>query len=193
MILDNNQTEIVVALTGASGMIYAKRLIHKLILSPLVHKINLIISDNAHKIWDDEIGDSSMFIHNKIRQLNLYDFTATVASGSSTFKAMVVCPASMGIIGRIASGVSDCLITRAADVTLKERRRLILVPREAPFNLIHILNMEQLTLAGGIICPASPSFYSSPKTFDDLADTVVDRILDLLQIPNETFRWGTKG
>lgn len=103
---------------------------------------------------------------------------------------MVVCPCSMGTLGRIASGVSDSLITRAADVMLKERRKLILVVRETPYNLIHIRNMETLTLAGAVICPACPSFYSKPQTLEDMVDTVVFRVLDLLGIQNEGFRWG---
>jgi 4-hydroxy-3-polyprenylbenzoate decarboxylase len=102
---------------------------------------------------------------------------------------MIICPASMGILGRIANGTSDDLIARAADVMLKERRKLILVPRETPFNLIHIRNMETLTLAGAIICPASPSFYSRPKTIDDLVMTVVERIISLAGFDAKTYRW----
>jgi len=103
---------------------------------------------------------------------------------------MIIVPASMGITGRIANGVSDDLISRAADVMLKERRKLILVPRETPYNLIHIRNMETITLAGGIICPATPSFYNKPKDINELVDTVVDRIVDLAELKHDTFRWG---
>jgi 4-hydroxy-3-polyprenylbenzoate decarboxylase len=103
---------------------------------------------------------------------------------------MFVVPCSMGTLGRIASGISDDLITRAADVVLKERRKLILVARETPYNLIHIKNMETVTLAGGIICPATPSFYSKPKTMEELAMTVVNRMLDLAGIDNKSYRWG---
>jgi 4-hydroxy-3-polyprenylbenzoate decarboxylase len=98
----------------------------------------------------------------------------------------------MGTMGRIASGISDDLTTRAADVVLKERRKLILVARETPYNLIHIKNMETITLAGGIICPATPSFYSQPKTIEEVAYTVVHRVLDLAGLKNESFRWGSK-
>jgi 4-hydroxy-3-polyprenylbenzoate decarboxylase len=103
---------------------------------------------------------------------------------------MFVVPCSMGTLGRIASGISDDLITRAADVVLKERRKLILVARETPYNLIHIKNMETITLAGGIICPATPSFYSKPKTMEELAMTVVNRMLDLAGIDHKSYRWG---
>ena len=105
------------------------------------------------------------------------------------YDTMIICPASMGTVGRIANGTSDDLIARAADVILKERRRLIIVPRETPYNLIHIKNMKTLTLAGAIICPATPSFYSKPQTIDDLVMTVVDRIIDLAGFDNDTFRW----
>jgi 4-hydroxy-3-polyprenylbenzoate decarboxylase len=105
---------------------------------------------------------------------------------------MIVVPCSMGTMGRIASGISDDLTTRAADVVLKERRKLILVARETPYNLIHIKNMETITLAGGIICPATPSFYSQPKTIEEVAYTVVHRVLDLAGLKNESFRWGSK-
>jgi 4-hydroxy-3-polyprenylbenzoate decarboxylase len=105
---------------------------------------------------------------------------------------MIIIPCSMGTLGRIASGTSADLITRAADVILKERRRLICVVRETPYHLIHIRNMETLTLAGGIICPATPSFYSNPVTIEDVAATVVDRVLDLAGFDIQTFRWGVK-
>ena len=108
------------------------------------------------------------------------------------YETMIIIPCSMGTLGRIASGLSNDLITRAADVVLKERRKLICVVRETPYNLIHIRNMETITLAGGIICPATPSFYSRPQTIDEVISTVVDRVLDLAGIPNQSFRWGNK-
>ncbi|NNE29146.1 MAG: UbiX family flavin prenyltransferase, partial [Saprospiraceae bacterium] len=111
------------------------------------------------------------------------------ASGSAQFDTMIICPCSMGVMGRIASGVSDDLMTRAADVILKERRNLILVPRDTPYSLIHINNMKTITEAGGIICPASPSFYSKPMDFEELAATVVDRVLDLAGLNIDTYRW----
>ena len=126
------------------------------------------------------------------RYWDLYDkndFNAPFASGSAKFKTMIVCPCSMGTMARIATGVSNDLITRAADVILKERRKLILVPRDTPYSLIHINSMKTITEAGGIICPASPSYYSRPNTFEELAATVVDRVLDLAGFNIASFRW----
>lgn len=186
-----NSVKIVVGISGASGMIYSSRLLQKLVASANVASVMVVFSKNALSIWNDEIGSVEIFNHEKIVLFDIHDFFTPIASGSSLFHGMVICPASMGIIGRIASGASDCLITRAADVSLKERRKLIVVPRETPYNLIHLRNMEQITLSGGIVCPASPSFYSKPSDFYELADTVVDRIFDLLEIPINTFRWGS--
>ncbi|MFZ9588696.1 MAG: UbiX family flavin prenyltransferase, partial [Chitinophagaceae bacterium] len=121
---------------------------------------------------------------------NKHDFSAPFASGSGRFDTMIIIPCSMGTLGRIASGASNNLITRAADVILKEKRKLICVARETPYNLIHIRNMETITLAGGIICPATPSFYSQPKTIEEVASTVVDRVLDLACFEIKSFRWG---
>ena len=118
------------------------------------------------------------------------DFNAPFASGSGQYNTMIIIPCSMGTVGRIASGISNDLITRAADVVLKEKRRLICVLRDTPYNLIHIRNMETVTLAGGIICPATPSFYSKPTTIEEVASTVVDRVLDLAGIDIKTYRWG---
>ena len=115
---------------------------------------------------------------------------APFASGSGKYDTMIIIPCSMGTLGRIASGISNDLITRAADVVLKERRKLICVIRDTPYNLIHIRNMETVTLAGGIICPATPSFYSQPQTIEEVAATVVDRVLDLAGLDIKTFRWG---
>jgi 4-hydroxy-3-polyprenylbenzoate decarboxylase len=114
---------------------------------------------------------------------------APFASGSAKYDTMIVCPCSMGTMARIATGVSNDLMTRAADVILKERRKLILVPRDTPLSLIHINNMKTITEAGGIIAPASPSFYSRPKNFEDLARTVVDRLLDLAGFDLDSYRW----
>ncbi|MDE3253642.1 MAG: UbiX family flavin prenyltransferase, partial [Bacteroidota bacterium] len=119
-----------------------------------------------------------------------YDFSAPFASGSAQYNIMLVTPCSMGTLGRIANGISDDLVTRAADVVLKERRKLILLVRDMPYSLIHIRNMESVTLAGGIICPANPSFYSLPKSIEEVAATVVDRALDLAGLNSKSFRWG---
>ncbi|MBI4930578.1 MAG: UbiX family flavin prenyltransferase [Bacteroidetes bacterium] len=184
--------KIVIGITGASGSIYAKVLLEKLFaMKTQVAEVGIVMSDNAKEVWRTELGDSS---YEKIK-FKIYDknnFHAPFASGSSDFRTMIVCPCSMGTLARIASGVSNDLITRAADVMLKERRKLILIPRDTPLSLIHINNMKILTEAGGIICPASPSFYSNPKTFEDLASTVIDRVLDLCGLEIKTFRWGSK-
>ena len=117
---------------------------------------------------------------------------APFASGSAKYGAMIICPCSMGTLGRIAAGTSEDLTTRAADVMLKERRKLVLVTRDTPLNLIHINNMKIITEAGGIICPASPSFYSRPQTMEQLAATVVDRVIDLVGLTQKTYRWGNE-
>jgi 4-hydroxy-3-polyprenylbenzoate decarboxylase len=148
----------------------------------------VILSDTAREIWRSEIGEEFHAVF-PAKEYDNNNFYAPFASGSSSYEKMIICPASMGTLGRIAGGVSDDLITRAADVMLKERRQLILVPREAPYSLIHIKNMELLTLAGAVICPASPSFYSKPLTIDSLVNTVVERVLTLAQIETGTYRW----
>ena len=181
--------KIVVAITGASGSIYAKVLLEKLAaLHEQVSEVAVVMSDNAKQVWQTEIGDSS-FEKIPFPFFSKMDFNAPFASGSSSFRTMIVCPCSMGTMARIASGISNDLVTRAADVMLKERRKLILIPRDTPLSLIHINNMKTVTEAGGIICPASPSFYSAPKTFEALAATVIDRVIDLCGLQQETFRW----
>ena len=181
--------KIVVAITGASGAIYAKLLLGKLQqLNNQINEVAVVMSDNAKDVWKFELDDRS---YNDLpyKIYSKTNFMAPFASGSAKFDTMVIVPCSMGTLGRIASGTSDDLITRAADVILKERRRLILVTRDMPFNLIHIRNMQTVTEAGGIICPPIPSFYSKPQTIDELAMTVVDRIVDLTGLENESFRW----
>lgn len=181
--------KIILAITGASGSIYAEKLLRKLqALENGPKEIVVIFSDTAKEIWLEETGNK--FTPGSLtKEFNNESFYAPFASGSSQFDTMIICPASMGTIGRIANGTSDNLIARTADVMLKERRRLIIVPRETPYSLIHINNMKTLTLAGAIICPATPSFYSNPKTIDDLVMTVVDRIIDLAGFTNTGFRW----
>ena len=181
---------IVVAITGASGAIYAKLLLEKLQqLSSQIDQVAVVMSDNAKQVWQTELGDDS-YKNFPARYFSTKDFKAPFASGSAKYDALIIIPSSMGTLGRIASGVSNDLITRAADVMLKERKKLILVVRDTPYNLIHIRNMETVTLAGGIICPASPSFYSNPQTIEQAAATVVDRVIDLAGLTNESFRWG---
>jgi len=183
--------KIIIAITGASGAIYAKCLMDSLVqLKDQYEAVGVIMSDNAKVVWETEL-DNTDYTKYPFNFYHKNDFNAPFASGSAQYNIMMVVPCSMGTLGRIASGVSDDLVTRAADVILKERRKLILVARETPYNLIHIKNMETLTLAGGIICPATPSFYSKPKTMDALAMTVVHRMLDLANIQNTSFRWGT--
>jgi 4-hydroxy-3-polyprenylbenzoate decarboxylase len=180
----------VVAVTGASGAIYAKVLLRKLQeLHEQIEAVGIIMSDNAKDVWKFELGNTdyekfSFPVYNKT------DFFAPFASGSAKYDSMIVCPCSMGTLARIASGISNDLTTRAADVILKERRKLILITRDTPLSLIHINNMKAVTEAGGIICPASPSFYSKPTDFDALAATVIDRALDLCGFDQSSFRWG---
>jgi 4-hydroxy-3-polyprenylbenzoate decarboxylase len=193
MDVSNKPGKIVLAITGASGSIYACKLLEKLqrLTSP-PEEIAIIFSETAREIWEAEIGRK--FSPNP--PANEYDnktYNAPFASGSSQYDTMIICPASMGTTGRIANGTSDDLIARTADVMLKERRKLIIVPRETPYSLVHINNMKKLTLAGAIICPATPSFYSNPKTIDDLVMTVVDRILDLAGFDSKGFRWMQNG
>ena len=182
--------KIIVAITGASGSVYAKVLFDNLVkLSDQIEKVGVVMSDNAKEVWRFELGNED-YNNYPFRYFEKYDFNAPFASGSAQYNIMFVVPCSMGTLGRIASGISDDLITRAADVVLKERRKLIIVARETPYNLIHIKNMETITLAGGIICPATPGFYSKPKTMEELAMTVVNRMLDLAGIDHKSYRWG---
>jgi 4-hydroxy-3-polyprenylbenzoate decarboxylase len=181
--------KIIVAVTGSSGAIYAQKLLYRLkILKDPPSQMAVIFSDNARAIWEYETG-GKFIAEPPAKEYKNNDFFVPFASGSSGYDTMIICPASMGIIGRIANGTSEDLIARAADVMLKERRKLILVPRETPYNLIHIRNMETLTLAGAIICPATPSFYSHPRTIDDLVMTVVERVITLAGFDADTYRW----
>lgn len=184
--------KIAIAITGASGSIYAKVLLEKLLLiKNQWEQLAVVMTENAKSVWQIELGNDD-YKNLPVSFYDKNDFNAPFASGSGKYNVMIIVPCSMGTLGRIASGVSNDLITRAADVVLKERRKLICVVRETPYNLIHIKNMETITLAGGIICPATPSFYSKPVTIEDAAATVVDRILDLAGLDIKTFRWGNK-
>ena len=185
----NKKHKIIVAVTGASGAIYAKVLFDKLIqLNNQIEKIGVLMSDNAKYVWEKELGNTD-YKNYPFTFYNKMDFMAPFASGSANYGTMIICPSSMGTMGRIASGISDDLTTRAADVILKERRKLIIVARETPLSLIHINNMKLITEAGGIICPATPSFYSKPQTFEELAATVIDRVLTLSGLQNDSYSW----
>jgi flavin prenyltransferase len=186
-----NRHRIIIGITGASGSIYGKRFLEKLSLLPdQVDECGVIFSESAKEVWKFELGNfDPAEIPFRIYAPN--DFFAPMASGSTGFDTMIICPCSMGTLGRIASGVSNDLMTRAADVILKERKQLILVTREMPYSLIHLNNMKLLTEAGAIICPASPSFYNHPQTVEDLVMTVIDRVLKLAGFEFPSFRWGT--
>jgi flavin prenyltransferase len=182
--------KIVVAVTGASGSIYARLLLDKLaLIREQWEAVAVVMTENAKEVWRTELGNDS-YTGFDLPFFSQQDFRAPFASGSGKYDTMIIIPCSMGTLGRIATGVSSDLITRAADVVLKERRKLICVVRETPYNLIHLKNMETLTLAGGIICPATPSFYSLPKTIEEVAATVVDRVIDLAGLKIDSFRWG---
>jgi flavin prenyltransferase len=185
-----SKNKIIVAITGASGSIYAKVLMDKLLQNKHQWQaVGVAMSSNAKDVWATELGSTS-FENYPYTFYDKNDFMAPFASGSANYNTMIIVPCSMGTLGRIANGISDDLITRAADVVLKERRKLIAVVRETPYNLIHLKNMEQITLAGGIICPATPSFYSNPTTFEELAATVVDRVLQLAGFEINAYKWG---
>jgi flavin prenyltransferase len=182
--------KLVIAITGASGSIYASLLIEKLLtIRSQWETASVVMTKNARTVWETELNNQAY----KGLPLDVYetdDFTAPFASGSAQYDTMIIIPCSMGTLGRIATGISSDLITRSADVILKERRKLICVIRDMPYNLIHIRNMETVTLAGGIICPATPSFYSKPATIEAVASTVVDRVIDLAGLDLKSFRWG---
>ena len=181
--------KIVVGITGASGAIYARLVLERLLACPDVEYIYLIYSDTAREVVAFE--GETMPEDARIVVLDNADLFAPVASGSSRCDAMIVVPCSVGTLGRIACGTAQTLMERAADVMLKERRRLIAVVREAPYSLIHLRNMTTLTEAGGIIVPASPSFYSHPADIEELAATVVVRLLTLAGIDTPHYEWGT--
>ncbi len=181
--------KLVIGASGASGAIYLQRLLAR--IDPLAHEVHLVLTAFAKQVIAEEIGE--LLVPEGVRQHGDKSMNVPFASGSARFDAMVVVPCSMGTIGRIAAGTSDTALLRAADVFLKERRPLILVPRETPWNLIHARNVVTLIEAGATVMPASPGFYSRPQTVEEVADTVVARILDQLGLPNPgTFRWQEK-
>ena len=181
--------KVIVAITGASGSIYAKVLLDKLVLlQDQIDSVGVVMSKNAKDVWEFELGDDS-YKNYPFEYYEKDDFMAPFASGSAQYNTMIVVPCSMGSLARMACGISNDLVSRAADVILKERRKLILISRDSPLNLIHINNMKTLTEAGAVIMPASPSFYSKPKNFEELAATVIDRALDLCGFQQDSYRW----
>jgi 4-hydroxy-3-polyprenylbenzoate decarboxylase len=189
--------KLVVAVGGASGSVYAQRLLDVLAANATPDgnlrdlEVGLCFSKSGAEVWRHEIGPVPEY---PFRRYALDDFRAPFASGSAGWDAMVVIPCSAGGLARIAHGISDDLIGRAADVMLKERRKLVLVLRETPLSLVHIENMAAATRAGAVLLPASPSFYSRPATVGALLDTVVGRVLDQVGIHNQLMpRWGETG
>jgi 4-hydroxy-3-polyprenylbenzoate decarboxylase len=180
--------KLVIAATGASGTIYLQRLLDQIDCS--AHEVHLVLSTHAKQVAKQELDRFK--IPANVSQHSENDLNVPFVSGSARFDAMVVVPCSMATLGRIASGSSDSALLRAADVFLKERRKLILVPRETPWNLIHARNVVTLLEAGAIVLPAIPSFYSRPDSVTAVVDTVVWRILDQIGLPNPSaYRWGS--
>ncbi len=179
--------KILVAITGASGMLYAQRLLDN--LDPRAHEIHVVISNYAQQVIAQELHEG-LRLPTGVVTHNLKSMNAPFASGSNPPDAMVVIPCTMGTLGRIAHGLSEDVLLRAADVVLKEKKKLILVPRETPLNLVHVKNFELLMLAGATILPANPIFYTNPKTIVEVVDTVVARVLDHIGVPNKLApRW----
>lgn len=179
---------IVVAITGASGSIYAQRLLDN--LAPRQHEIHVVFSPYADVVIAEELP-KGLRLPAGVTVHKTNDMHVPFVSGSNAFDAMVIIPCSMGTLGRVAHGISDSVLLRAADVMLKERKKLILVPRETPLSLVHVENFKALLMAGALILPANPSFYSQPKTVEQVADTVVARVLDHLGISHHLVkRWG---
>jgi 4-hydroxy-3-polyprenylbenzoate decarboxylase len=181
--------KLVIAATGASGTIYLQRLLEQIDVS--AHEVHLIMSAHARQVAAVEVEDFK--VPAAVTQHSETDLNVPFVSGSARFDAMVILPCSMATLGRIASGTGESALLRAADVFLKERRKLIVVPRETPWNLIHARNVVTLLEAGAIVLPAIPSFYSRPGSVKEVADTVVWRILDQIGLPNpKAFRWAEK-
>ena len=178
--------KLVIAATGASGTIYLQRLLQQ--IDCAAHEIHLVMSAHAAQVAKQELEKFEVPSH--VARHSENDMNVPFVSGSARFDAMVVVPCSMATLGRLASGTSDSALLRAADVFLKERRKIILVPRETPWNLIHARNVVTLLEAGAIVLPAIPSFYSRPGSIAEVVDTVVWRILDQLGLPSPgAYRW----
>ena len=193
--MNDPSAKLMIAITGASGAIYAASFLR--FACEHYTTIYLTLSDNARKIVQDELSVEdirevqSESARDKIKMLDAGDLWSPPASGSHEYDGMVVVPCSVGTLGRIAAGISDDLVTRAADVCLKERRKLILVVRETPLNLIQIRNMATVTEAGGVLLPASPAFYHKPTSLEDLADFITSKIASQLGLPsNPAYDWG---
>jgi 4-hydroxy-3-polyprenylbenzoate decarboxylase len=179
--------KLVIAGTGASGALYLQRLLDR--LDSAAHEVHLVLSAHAKQVIAEELGE--LRIPAGIHEHGERTMRVPFVSGSALFDAMVICPCSMGTLGRIAAGTGETTILRAADVFLKERRKLVLVPRETPWSLIHARNMVTLLEAGAVVLPAIPSFYSKPATVEAVVDTVVDRVLDQIGVSSAgAFRWG---
>ena len=179
--------KILVAITGATGVLYAQRLLDN--LDPQQHEVHLVLSNYAHQLINEELPEG-LKLRPGVQQHSLKSMNMPFASGSNPPDAMVIIPCTMGTLGRIAHGFSEDVLLRAADVVLKEKRKLILVPRETPLSLVHVKNFELLILAGATILPANPTYYTRPKTVEEVIDTVVSRVLDHLGIPNKLApRW----
>ncbi|GAB4207723.1 MAG: flavin prenyltransferase UbiX [Bacteroidia bacterium] len=185
--------KLVVAITGASGSLYAKLLLDELVACKNQFKeISVVMTTNAKEVWEYELKNKDYGSYPFLfwEQNNFY---APFASGSAGYTDMIICPCSTGMMGRIANGISNDLISRAADVMMKERKKLVLVVREMPYNMIHLENMRIITQAGGIICPASPSLYHLPQSVDELLLSVVHRVLNLIDIyPNKQYKWNSE-
>ena len=179
---------IIVAITGASGAIYARQILDLLINSEEVSRVALVMSDHARDVVEAE--GVVLPASDKVQQFANDDMWSSLASGSARWDSMIIVPCSMGTVGRIASGVSRTLIERAADVMLKERRKLVAVVREAPYSLIHLRNLTTITEAGAIVLPASPSFYFKPQTIDELTMTISQRAVEMLGIEVKHRSWG---
>lgn len=180
--------KIIVAITGASGAIYARQCVELLLKAESVERIALILSDHAEDVMRAEGVELPQ--SERMERFDNNDMWASVASGSARWDAMIVVPASMGTVARVASGVSRTLIERAADVMLKERRRLVVVVRESPYSLIHLRNLTTLTEAGAVVMPASPSFYFTPATIEELCLTVSSRAVEMAGVDITHRRWG---
>ena len=178
---------ILVAITGASGSLYAQRLLDN--LDPQQHEVHVVLSQYAQAVLSEELP-KGLRLAEGVKTHGLKSMNVPFASGSNPFDVMVVIPCSMGTMGRIAHGISDDVLLRAADVMLKERKKLILVPRETPLSLVHVKNFELLLLAGAMLIPANPSFYTRPQTIEQVVDTVVARVLDHMGVPQTLVpRW----